>query len=54
MENNLKHISLILSDLVKELKEDNDKWEIANESKTTLRSSNDGTTSTGEQNEHTQ
>jgi hypothetical protein len=54
MENNLKHISLILSDLVKELKEDNDKWEIANESKTTLRSSNDGTTSTGEQDEHTQ
>jgi hypothetical protein len=37
-----------------ELKESNDKWEIANESKTTLRPSNDGTTSKGEQDEHTQ
>jgi hypothetical protein len=54
MAHSLKHISLILSDLVKELKEDNDKWEIANESKTTLRPSNDGTTSKGEQDEHTQ
>jgi hypothetical protein len=55
MASNLKHISLILSELVKELKEDNDKWEKANESKTTLRPSNDGTTSTtGAKNEHTQ
>jgi hypothetical protein len=54
MAHSLKHISVILSDLVKELKEDNDKWEIANESKTTLRPSNDGTTSKGEQDEHTQ
>jgi hypothetical protein len=54
MASNLKHISLILSELVKELKEDNDKWEIANESTTTLRPSNDGTTSKGEQDEHTQ
>jgi hypothetical protein len=44
MASNLKHISLILSDLVKELKEDNDKWEKANESKTTLRPSDDGAT----------
>lgn len=65
MENNLKHIALILSDLVKELKEDNDKWEKANEPKTTLRPSNDGETSErsirdiklcnrGEKDEHTQ
>lgn len=55
MAHSLKHISVILSDLVKELKEDNDKWEIANESKTALRSSNDGTTSTtGAKDEHTQ
>jgi hypothetical protein len=54
MAHSLKHISVILADLVKELKEDNDKWEKANESKTTLRSSNDGTTSKGEQDEHTQ
>ena len=30
-----------------ELKESNDKWEIANESKTTLRSSDDGATPEG-------
>jgi hypothetical protein len=54
MAHSLKHISVILADLVKELKEDNDKWERANESATTLRSSNDGKTSKGEQNEHTQ
>jgi hypothetical protein len=65
MASNLKHISLILSELVKELKEDNDKWEKANESKTTLRPSDDGATpegsirniklcNRGEKDEHTQ
>ena len=65
MAHSLKHISVILADLVKELKEDNDKWEKANESTTTLRSSNDGKTSEGsirdvklcnrgEKDEHTQ
>ena len=65
METNLKHISLILADLVKELKEDNDKWEKANEPKTTLRPSDDGATpegsirdvklcNRGEEDEHTQ
>jgi hypothetical protein len=65
MASNLKHISLILLDLVKELKEDNDKWEIANESKTALRPSDDGATpersirniklcNRGEKDEHTQ
>ena len=65
MAHSLKHISVILADLVKELKEDNDKWEIANESKTTLRPSNDGATpersirditlcNRGEEDEHTQ
>ena len=65
METNLKHISLILADLVKELKEDNDKWEKANEPKTALRPSDDGTTpegsirniklcNRGEEDEHTQ
>jgi hypothetical protein len=65
MASNLKHISLILSALVKELKEDNDKWEIANESKTALRPSDDGATpersirditlcNRGEKDEHTQ
>jgi hypothetical protein len=65
MASNLKHISLILSELVKELKEDNDKWEKANESKTALRPSDDGATpegsirniklcNRGEKNEHTQ
>jgi hypothetical protein len=65
MAHSLKHISVILADLVKELKEDNDKWEKANESTTTLRPSNDGTTpegsirdvklcNRGEKDEHTQ
>ena len=65
MAHSLKHISVILADLVKELKEDNDKWEIANESKTALRSSDDGATpkgsirditlcNRGEEDEHTQ
>ena len=65
MAHSLKHISVILADLVKELKEDNDKWERANVTTTTLRSSNDGTTpegsirdvklcNRGEKNEHTQ
>ena len=45
MAHSLKHISVILADLVKELKEDNDKWEKANEPTTTLRSGNDGATS---------
>ena len=47
MAHSLKHISVILADLVKELKEDNDKWEIANESKTALQSSDDGATPKG-------
>ena len=65
MAHSLKHISVILADLVKELKENNDKWEIANESQTTLRPSDDGATpegsirditlcNRGEENEHTQ
>jgi len=65
MAHSLKHISVILADLVKELKEDNDKWEKTNESKTTLRPSNDGATregsirnitscNRGEEDEHTQ
>ena len=54
MASGLKHIALILSELVNELKEDNDRWEKANESTTTLRPSNDGTTSKGEQDEYTQ
>lgn len=65
MAHSLKHISVILADLVKELKEDNDKWEKANESKTTLRPSNDGAApkgsirdvklcNRGEEDEHTQ
>ena len=65
MAHSLKHISVILTDLVKELKEDNDKWEKANESKTTLRPSDDGATpegsikniklcNRGEEDEHTQ
>ena len=65
MAHSLKHISVILADLVKELKEDNDKWEIANESKTALRPSDDGATpkgsirditlcNRGEKDEHTQ
>ena len=65
MAHSLKHISVILADLVKELKEDNDKWEIANESKTALQPSDDGATpkgsirditlcNRGEEDEHTQ
>ena len=50
----LEHIAQILKRLNDELKLDNDKWERANESTTTLRPSNDGTTSKGEQDEHTQ
>ena len=44
MAHSLKHISVILADLVKELKEDNDKWEKANEPQTALRPSDDGAT----------
>ena len=52
MANGLEHIANILKRLNDELKLDNDKWERANESTTTLRSSNDATTSTtGEKNE---
>jgi len=47
MASGLKHIALILSELVDELKADNDRWEKANESTTTLRSSNDGATPEG-------
>ena len=47
MASGLKHIALILSELVDELKADNDKWEKANEPTTTLRPSNDGTTPEG-------
>jgi hypothetical protein len=65
MASGLKHIALILSELVDELKEDNDRWEKANESTTTLRPSNDGATpkgsirditlcNRGEDDEHTQ
>lgn len=65
MASGLKHIALILSELVDELKADNDRWEKANESTTTLRPSDDGTTpegsirdiklcNRGEKNEHTQ
>jgi len=54
MANGLEHIAEILKELNAELKLDNDKWEKANEPTTTLRPSNDGTTSKGEQDEHTQ
>ena len=65
MASDLKHIALILSELVNELKEDNDRWEKANESTTTLRPSDDGATpegsirdiklcNRGENDEHTQ
>jgi hypothetical protein len=47
MASGLKHIALILSELVNELKEDNDRWEKANEPTTTLRPSNDGETPEG-------
>ena len=46
MANGLEHIADILKRLNDELKLDNDKWERANESTTTLRPSNDATTST--------
>jgi len=46
MANGLEHIADILKRLNDELKLDNDKWERANESATTLRPSNDATTST--------
>jgi hypothetical protein len=65
MAHSLKHISVILADLVKELKEDNDKWEAANVTATTLRPSDDGAApegsirdvklcNRGEEDEHTQ
>jgi hypothetical protein len=59
MATELEHISKILEEVWKDLKELNDKYEeqerIKNESTTTLRPSNDGTTSTtGEKDEHTQ
>ena len=47
MANGLEHIADILKRLNDELKLDNDKWERANESTTTLRPSDDGTTPTG-------
>ena len=46
MATELEHIAKILKRLNDELKLDNDKWERANESTTTLRPSNDGTTPT--------
>ena len=46
MANGLDEIANILKQLNEEIKLDNDKWERANESTTTLRSSNDATTST--------
>ena len=46
MATELEHIAIILKRLNEELKLDNDKWERTNESTTTLRPSNDGTTST--------
>lgn len=46
MATKLEHIAIILKRLNEELKLDNDRWERANESTTTLRSSNDATTST--------
>ena len=51
MANGLEHIADILKRLNDELKLDNDKWERANVTTTTLRPSNDGTTPTGN-NEH--
>jgi hypothetical protein len=51
MANGLEHIAKILKELNEELKLDNDKWERVNVTTTTLRPSNDGTTSTGS-NEH--
>ena len=52
MANGLEHIAKILKELNEELKLDNDKWERANVTATTLRPSNDGTTpTTGEKDE---
>jgi hypothetical protein len=51
MANGLEKIADILKRLNEELKLDNDKWERANVTTTTLRPSNDGTTPTGS-NEH--
>ena len=47
MANGLEHIADILKRLNDELKLDNDKWERANESTTTLRPGNDGAAPTG-------
>ena len=47
MANGLEHIADILKRLNDELKLDNDKWERANESTTTLRPGDDATTPTG-------
>ena len=44
MANGLEHIADILKRLNDELKLDNDKWERANVTTTTLRPSDDGTT----------
>lgn len=44
MANGLEHIAKILRELNEELKLDNDKWERANVTATTLRPSNDGAT----------
>jgi hypothetical protein len=44
MANGLEHIADILKRLNDELKLDNDKWERANVTTTTLRPGNDGTT----------
>jgi hypothetical protein len=46
MANGLEHIADILKRLNDEFKLDNDKWERTNVTTTTLRPSNDGTTST--------
>jgi hypothetical protein len=46
MANGLEHIAKILKELNEELKLDNDKWERANVTTTTLRPSDDATTST--------
>jgi hypothetical protein len=51
MANGLEQIADILKRLNDELKLDNDKWERANVTTTTLRPSNDGATPTGS-NEH--
>ena len=47
MANGLEQIADILKRLNEEIKLDNDKWERANVTTTTLRPDNDGTTSTG-------